>query len=444
MLLRFLVCLAISALSWQCMAEISTPRLDGRAQANAGPERGFYTFRWEDKSGNVHFADVVNDRDFSWVRKAGFSLVSSRVSLENFRSRPISSSFLDGLRHGLASVRNSGIKVILRFNYNNGNERGNDASIDWIVRHINQLSPILKENADIIFSLQAGFIGAWGEWHSSTHNLDSPGMRKVVVDSILASVPASTNLQIRYPQHKQELMTGASPELDAKYQSRIGFHNDCILSAPNDLTYPNGKTESLTRYVAEQSVLVLVGGETCRVYPPRTDCKMAMQVFREHHYSYLNNDYDPKVIAHWKSSGCYDSIRAHLGYRLTLRSASIPDHARRGQQMQLALDIKNTGWAAPISSRELLVDLVGADGKNTYRIPLGIYATNLKPGITTWANGIHLPADLVPGNYDVYIVAPDPSARLSTRPIYSLPFENPNYEVRTGRLPIGALNITED
>ena len=32
-----------------------------------------------------------------------------------------------------------------------------------------QLKPVLQKNEDVIFVLQAGFVGAWGEWYYTTH-----------------------------------------------------------------------------------------------------------------------------------------------------------------------------------------------------------------------------------------------------------------------------------
>jgi hypothetical protein len=39
-----------------------------------------------------------------------------------------------------------------------------DATKAWMLRHIDQVSPLLHDNEDVIDALQAGFIGTWGEW----------------------------------------------------------------------------------------------------------------------------------------------------------------------------------------------------------------------------------------------------------------------------------------
>ena len=37
-----------------------------------------------------------------------------------------------------------------------------DATKEWMLRHIEQLSPIFSEFEDVIDVVQAGFIGVWG------------------------------------------------------------------------------------------------------------------------------------------------------------------------------------------------------------------------------------------------------------------------------------------
>ena len=74
-----------------------------------------------------------------------------------------------------ADIREAGVKAIIRFAYNQGPypDSEPDASKAQILRHIEQLAPLLQNNADVIAWLEAGFIGAWGEWHTSTNGLDN-------------------------------------------------------------------------------------------------------------------------------------------------------------------------------------------------------------------------------------------------------------------------------
>lgn len=411
--------------------------------SNLGPERGLYTFRRTDLRGNIRFVDIARDRDFSWARKGGFSLISARVSLEKFRSGPIPDDYLDSLDQGLSSVRKSKLKVILRFNYNNGNTAGPDASIDTILLHIQQLRPTLKKHSDVIFALQAGFIGAWGEWNKSTNGLDSPAARAAVIQAELAEDLPYTSIQIRYPQHKIELLDSNAARQSAKFSksvSRIGFHLDCILASDNDLTYPLDKIPTLFRYVAEQSRSVLIGGETCKLNPPRTDCDIALRVLSEQRFSYLNNDYHQGVVSSWKIGGCYAQIRERLGYRLYIESSQYPDEITRATELHLAITISNEGWSTPSHDRLCALVFTPEFG-SAVRILTDLNATEFLPGKTRHSLTTRLPATLMPGRYSLSFAAPDPSERLSPVSEYSLPFNNSTYSVSSGQVSLGAIDI---
>src|SRR5207249_11370715 len=75
----------------------------------ANPERGFY-----------RFVDLLRDRDLRRVRDSGHTLVFSSVRLDAARNSPIPASLLASLEAGLEAARQAGVKVILRFAYNNG------------------------------------------------------------------------------------------------------------------------------------------------------------------------------------------------------------------------------------------------------------------------------------------------------------------------------------
>ena len=68
----------------------------------------------------------------------------------------------------------------------------------------------------------------------------------------------------------------------------IQLHNDCFLRNP---TVPD---------------------------PDRTDCSEAVPDTAKFHYSYMNQDYHPKVIEKWEAQGCKADIDRRLGYRFSL------------------------------------------------------------------------------------------------------------------------------
>lgn len=289
----------------------------------ASPERGFY-----------RAVDLLAESELGWLRDehAHDSLVYSYVMLDRFRDTDIDAAYLAEIRDALDIARRSGFEVVLRFAYNLGPypDAEPDAPLSRIQRHLEQLAPILRENVDVIAVVQAGFIGAWGEWHSSTHDLDSdPAARRAVVEALLAALPASRATQVRYPPYIGELVGGAP--LDATrawtgtFESRIGYHDDCFVSSDTDVgTYPEGEVDRWKTFMDAHSAFVPVGGETCDPFPPRSECASTLAEMERHHYSFINRDYHPDIVQGWADGGCLPTIERRLGYRLALLDAALP------------------------------------------------------------------------------------------------------------------------
>src|SRR4051812_21229102 len=75
----------------------------------ANPERGFY-----------RSVNLVRDRNLRRVRDSGHTLIFSSVRLDAARNSPLPAALLASLDAGLEAARQAGVKVILRFAYNNG------------------------------------------------------------------------------------------------------------------------------------------------------------------------------------------------------------------------------------------------------------------------------------------------------------------------------------
>jgi hypothetical protein len=91
-----------------------------------------------------------------------------------------------------------------------------DATKATMLSHILQLKPLLIANSDIIAVMQAGFIGAWGEWYSTSQaefggygynqtDLTSANIqhRKDLLNAILNALPSNRAVQVRYPAFKK-------------------------------------------------------------------------------------------------------------------------------------------------------------------------------------------------------------------------------------------------
>ena len=228
------------------------------AQMIRNPERGFYT-ELTSESGRR----PLTPEELSVCKAKGQTLILRMYYLSSFRSLPLSDVELNIVKSDFKVVRAAGMKCIPRFAYSH-NIGQQDAPLNIVMGHIAQLKPIIRANADVIAAMQAGFIGAWGEMHSSTNGLDSvTNMRKILFE-ILKMLPPERMVQVRTPNYKREIFNRQAPiakseAFNESMFSRVGHHNDCFLANWNDYGTYSDTTEE-TAFLSEECRYVPMGG----------------------------------------------------------------------------------------------------------------------------------------------------------------------------------------
>jgi hypothetical protein len=419
-------------------APTSLQTYDAATGTVLNPERGFH-----------HYVDLLTE-DFSDVRASGATLVYSYVHLDAYRTKALPDALLTKLKAALGRLRTAGLKVVLRFAYNEGPYPNPepDASKDQIFAHLDQLAPVLASDNDVIAILQAGFIGAWGEWHSSTHGLDTdPAAWQAILGKILEVLPANRLTQVRTPQRKADLYQTkltSSEAFTGVDKARVGHMNDCFLASDDDSGTYEGDITKWKGWVADESRFVPVGGETCADNPPRSSCASAKKELALLHFSYLNRDYHEDVIASWKKDKCYDEIAEKLGYRLVLKSASVAEKARPGGSFQLQVALENQGYAAPFNQRPVELVLSG-QGKSHVVTLTELEVRRWLPGTTTVSTHVKLPSSLAPGAYTIGLRLPDASPSLAARAEYAIQFANEGtWNASTRVNELGTVTIAVD
>jgi hypothetical protein len=369
------------------------PRSD---DALVNPERGYFVD-----------VDLVNGRDFRDVRARGYTLGFAYVRLDAWRTVALSPDLIDSLGKGLEAARDAGIKVILRFAYNDA-ANGEDAPKWAVLAHIEQLTPLLQQNADVIAVLDAGFIGAWGEWHSSTHGLDDQANRGDVLWQLLAAMPKSRSVLVRSPVYKVAAYGDTIAAFDGSDASRVGLVNSCFLASDDDMGTYGAPVEQWKDYVARDGLGTPVGGETCRLYQPRTDCPTALEELRRLHWSFLNAQYHEDVIATWRTEGCYEEIGRDLGYRLELEAVSFPETVVPGAAMDVTIRMRNDGYAPMYNARPVFL-VVDDDA-----IALPDDPRRWAPGEIVVRAHVRAPPGLATGPHRLALWLPDADPRLQT------------------------------
>ncbi|MEG1886788.1 MAG: DUF4874 domain-containing protein, partial [Oscillospiraceae bacterium] len=110
-------------------------------------------------------------------------LAQSYIKLGSYNKGAIDEKGLIAIQAYLDALKEKGLKALLRFVYSEGqNDREHDATQEIMLQHMQQLRPLMAKNKDIIHVYQAGFIGAWGEWHSEVYPIDKAVIIKNIMD----------------------------------------------------------------------------------------------------------------------------------------------------------------------------------------------------------------------------------------------------------------------
>ncbi|TCC24008.1 DUF4832 domain-containing protein [Kribbella sindirgiensis] len=393
----------------------------------ANPERGFYHH-----TGDCDKADFSQSTLETYRTSQGISLVMCVFYLAEYKNGPIAQAALDQLQQQLATVRAAGLKMVLRLAYTTSTT-GDDATKDRVLAHLDQLAPYLTAGKDVIAVVQAGLIGAWGEWYY-TQNFGNAGVvsatdwanRKAVTDKLLSVVPSTRMIQLRTPKFKRTMYSTTPVQPGDAYNgsslSRIGHHNDCFLASADDFgTYENPSVEY--PYLQAETTYVAMGGETCGVNAPRSNCPTATAELAQFHWSYLNTDYEPNVLNSWNSGGCLTTVTKNLGYRFRLESGTYPGTASPGGSLPISFTVHNDGYATPFNPRNLELVLRNTSTGSTYKLPISSDARRWTAGTsTTVSQTLTVPSSLPAGSYALLLNLPDPL--LSTRPEYSIRLAN--------------------
>jgi len=310
----------------------------------------------------------------------GINLIQPVIYLDNAISgTPLTTANLAAIATMFNNIRDAGVVSVVRFAYTDQQSASiPEPAPDAIVNHIQQLAPLLQAAADIILTVQLGFIGVWGEGYYTSSYYGKAGVyspaqqaaRDQVTTALLEALePSGTQIQMRTPALKQAFLN--SSEVNVAMQNafnisdvgaRIGQFDDCFLASPDDQgTYRESSLSGPDHaYVAAESQWTVRGGETC--VPSKASlyrCPRALQILEQEHWTFLHV-WNAKYVTAWKKGGCWQTIQARLGYWLTIKqgtffTGSDDDDMIVGWKN---LTGTNLGFAAPMMKYELEILLV--------------------------------------------------------------------------------------
>lgn len=423
-----LIILLLSSCISFAQSGYSTIIYNGTDEIFSNPERGFTAYR----------SSPITLSFINSVKAENVSVVQRIYTIPQYRSIPLPASFLNTVQSDLNIARQGGIKLVIRYSYTN-DINGDDAALDTILIHINQLQQIFENNWDVIAYIEAGFIGAWGEWYYSTHGLNNTEDRRTVLFALLDALPVSRNVVVRTPNYKRLIFQDDEPltfeeAFNSTKKSRTGAHNDCFLASATDYgTYLDNDIEGDKTYLNLDNRFVPQGGETCSP-SAYSGCANALIDLNRMHWSLLNKDYHSSVINGWITGGCMDDIKRRLGYRFSLLQGEYTDSVKPGGIFNIQLELANYGFASPYNPRSLEFILRNVNTNKRYRLLADEDPRFWQSGDTV---NIQISAGIIgnmpEGNYEFLLHLADPVKELHNNPYYSIRLANENvWEDSTG------------
>ena len=165
----------------------------------------------------------------------GVTVAQSYVFLMKYQDgRDLPPEKLADIECFFRKLRESGAKALLRFAYELSPAFDGPTGAT-ILKHLSQLAPLIRANSDVIYVLQSGFIGKFGEWHNSFHHLqDDFAFHNDLFETVLEVLPPERRTMVRYPVIKQRLY-GDAPLTESEAfantpRARIGHFNDGFLA----------------------------------------------------------------------------------------------------------------------------------------------------------------------------------------------------------------------
>jgi len=389
----------------------------------SNPERGFM-HQWEVNSeGNPLSTTKLAD-----LKKENVSIILRLYYLEKFKTTPLSQNQLDLIKTDFGRLRDAGLKCVLRFAYTNAQD-GTDASFAIISEHLDQLKSIIAENADVIAFVQAGFIGAWGEWYYTTNNLTTPANRKLVLDKLLETFPKEIKIQVRTPKIKQDYFGNSTAMgFDVGYGTtniaRIGFHNDCFMASADDYgTYVNVAVDKA--FISNEALFVPTGGETCPPSGvPTASCSKAETEMSLLKWTYLNLDYYGPVLQEWRTNNCFTDFERKLGYRLALVSTNVKIEITLNSAFEFNAVLNNVGFAPVYNPKNTFLIFKSVENGTLYKKKLNFDVRYLTPKLNYQLKESISTVGIPAGKYELLLKIEDASTRLSDRPEYCIRLAN--------------------
>ena len=428
------------------------------------PERGLYKmveYKYHKRDGGYTSATTSLTDDYD----SSNTLVLTQFYLFDYvDSEHIDSNGKNYIRNVLSNVRNSGKKAIVRISYNNEHPSSyhQEPTLDHIKKHLQDLAPIFTDYEDIIYLVQAGFMGTYGEWYYTSYFGPSSGgvdytiennsvsgfsNRKAVLKAILDAVPSSRQVALRTPEYKQCYVNPSHVSswtslsgFGTEPVNRLSFYDDAFLYNSEDMgTFHEPWQKEMWE---QQSAYLITGGEA--PYSSKSPSQMDGYTYNNvrsaifnRHISYLHHDTghhtnpgstSPNdgslLMRHWHEQGWMPDIKKWLGYRLSMENLKVTGtDFSSGSTLSVRLKIHNSGAAPVVNQRPMKLVLIHNGSAVVLKDNVGDIRTVASGTTQTFTVDVTMPQTAVSGD-KLALWLPDQASGLRSRSEYSIRLAN--------------------
>ncbi len=345
--------------------------------------------------------------------------------------------------------------AVVRFAYDNFNGLSDqEPSEDMILRHIEQVSPILNRYPHTITAIEVGLVGQYGEMHSSKW------AKPETINKLIGKFLACTKdfpILVRTPKMIYNYLGISLADID-HYQIpenspayRLGIFNDGYLGNGKDLgTYTEREQE--VAWLSQQTAHLPYGGEIMHINEELIKLENCLDEMRQIHLSYLNYEWNYVTTQQvWATTFATKALKQdaanyrltkprslmtvqryienRMGYRFLVTNRRIKaDH----QQIQITMQVINIGFGNLTKTARGTVILRNQENQTFY------YPVTDFTGQGDYE--LKFNHELATGKYQVYY-CPHLDVK-DDRPYYTIAFANDEmYDTNLKANFIGTLNI---
>lgn len=383
---------------------------------NSNPDRGWrseedYFVPTEDKIPDWTAEDYYNDAVRRFEKNVlGEKVTISRVYfiLENYVNvKVLPQKVIDYMQGYYDAYRKMGVKMYLGHYYQHGHTKP-QVPQDVVLSHFEQLTPLFKKNADVIYVFCMNWLGCYGEWTCMREPMDF----QLFVDTALKLIPKELRILMRHNYTKKMFVEESNP----RYKE-IGIANEAL----HGLKYPNidvgqGFSQPGSEWwenVKNESVYTINDGELfttrgIRLVGSWSSGISNMEVFSEQHLTTVSvqhgygdicqfgGEKEETNIYAWKSEeiteelldsigmhatpawfidgsgervkrNAFEYVRDHLGYRLSFKNVEL---AEKDGKLAVNVSLKNYGVGAAFNLKSGFA-IIGKDGKVICEVDAG-------------------------------------------------------------------------